>query len=138
MKYIPKTDKQIKELALDIWEGRVFCDRHIKGFKDRDINTVAMVFTPLALFTDAQLKDFLANDPSMIYQYTSQAGPKSPMNVPVFRSFRFLNSHDTKLVMAEFNRLVERLGEGGTLALFEKPQDHELNSAVALATETPP
>lgn len=123
MRYLAKSEKQIKELALDIYEGRVFCDRHIAGFKDRNIATVAMVFTPLALFTEAQMKDFLANDPAMIYQYTNQAGPKSPGNVPVFKSFRFLNSHDTKLVMAEFNRLQEALGPGGTLALFERSEE---------------
>lgn len=92
--YIPKTEEELKKLAVDIVEGSVFSNlHHMKDMKDLE-----MVFMPIALgafseFTEEELKDV-----GLIYEYLDKAGPRSVNGMPSFFSFRFLSRTDTHKV----------------------------------------
>lgn len=55
-----KTDTEIKQIALDLHHGRIFCDRQLQ--KDFD---PALVFMPLALLSGKQLKKLRASTPAL-------------------------------------------------------------------------
>jgi hypothetical protein len=102
-----KKIEDLKQLAKDIWAGTVFTDRHIQDF-----NIVPMVFMPLALGAIGDLSEEDAKDVGMIYEYLSEAGPRSINGYPMFTSCRLLNKDDTKKVWSlyeEVKKMMELL-----------------------------
>lgn len=83
-------DDDLKKLALDIFAGRVFTHRHVQ----RPSNITA-VFMPLALLDHEQLAEFQENAPGLIYEYLSEAAPRSCNGMPMFLSMKMLNQVDT-------------------------------------------
>lgn len=88
-----KTDDEIKELVLDVFNGNVFADFMIPN--EAGPSGVAMVFMPLALMEEEDGKKLMEEDEaSMIYEYMDKAGPRSVNGMPGFFSFKFLNRAD--------------------------------------------
>lgn len=92
--YTPKTDEELKQLAVDIVEGAVFsCLHHM-----RDMSDLQMVFMPIALGAFSECTEEELKDVGMIYEYLDKAGPRSINGMPSFFSFAFLNRADTHKV----------------------------------------
>lgn len=84
-----KTDGELKQLAVDVYHGHVFCDWMCKSDKD-----IRMVFMITAFMDEEQIKDFLAKQPSMIFEYMDKAGPRTVNGMPGFFSMQHLNRAD--------------------------------------------
>jgi len=97
------TDDAIKQLAIDIVDGKVFTSSHIPNYED-----ISMVFMPLAFLDEKQKKDLLTKDPAFIYEYMSESCKMSVNGMPTFMSFRFLNSKDLKK-LNEFSKEYQEL-----------------------------
>jgi len=97
-----KTDEELKQLALDILEGRVFTDRHCS-----EPYEISMVFMPLVFLDEAGIEQLKADDPGMVYEYLTEAGPRSCNGLPNFFSMKLLSQDGTKKVMAIYDQLKE-------------------------------
>ena len=77
-------EKNLRELAMDICDGKVFHDRMIDP--NRFQQDVGMVFMPLALGGMEGLKGI-----GLMYEYYDKAGPRSVNGMPCFFSCRILH-----------------------------------------------
>ena len=88
-----KTKEELKQLALDISDGKVFTDRHL-----RDVEDIGMVFMPIPLGAFAKESKEYIDDIGLIYEYWSEAGPRSVNGYPSFFSMTVLGKEDTEQV----------------------------------------
>ena len=79
--------KDLKKLAEDICEGRVFTQDHVKSPED-----LPMVFLPLILGALKGKKE----DVAFIYEYISERMPRSINGYPIFGSFHCLSKEELK------------------------------------------
>ena len=82
------TEDDMKTLARDWVEGRVFTNRDIK--EDNMIRSVFMLIG-LGGFGDVDTSKI-----GMIYEYLSEAGERSVNGYPMFMSVRFVHKEDMK------------------------------------------
>jgi hypothetical protein len=102
MTYVSKSDKAIKEIALGLMSGAVFCDRMLDHPQ-----MMSMVFMPLAFMDKPMIDDLLTtlepNDDGphgMIYEWFDKAGPRSVNGMPIFTSIQTLSGADVARVDA--------------------------------------
>lgn len=100
MKRPPKTD--LKQIAIDLRAGRIFCDRYIS-----DPKMLSSIFMIFAFMKNEQIDKLKANPPGLIYEYYSEAGPMSVNGMPTFFSCRMLSKTDTKKVLKIVKKLEE-------------------------------
>jgi len=87
---IPLLDeKKLRELAMDICDGKIFHDRMIGP--DRLRQDVGMVFMPFAL---GALEGLKPKTIGLMYEYYDKAGPRSVNGMPCFFSFRILHRNN--------------------------------------------
>jgi len=94
------TNEELKRLAEDICENRVFTDRHIN---EKDAELTPMIFMPLGLgalstidLDNVQVKKKRKeiDEMAMIYEYISEAGPRGINGYPCFFSMKVLTKSD--------------------------------------------
>ena len=96
----PKTEEELKQLALDISEGKVFTDRHLS-----DVRDLSAVLMPLAFLDEAGIEKLKADDPGMVYEYMDKAGPMAVNDMPCFFSMRLLSRDEAKKVGEYYREL---------------------------------
>jgi hypothetical protein len=96
----PRTDDELKQIALDLHQGRIFTDRHCP-----DPETFRMVFMLFVFMTEEHLDQLKADPPGLIFEYLDQAGPRSVNGMPSFFSCQMLNKADTDRVFALYEQL---------------------------------
>lgn len=94
------TPDELKQIAVDLRAGRIFTDRHVKGPEE-----MSMVFMVLLFLDEKALAELKANPPGMVYEYLSEAGPRSINGMPCFMSHRYLTLEDTKTVFDLMKKL---------------------------------
>lgn len=88
--------QELKSLAFDITEGRVFGTWNMS---DAQLKNVPLVFMPVA---------FGGMPPGCamhIYEYVDKAGPRSINGMPQFFSYRFITRDDWKVVVGMLQKL---------------------------------
>lgn len=103
-KYRRMTDKEIKKLAEDMYKGLIFTDMHIRNSED-----IPMVFQPLIFIHEEQLEELRSGPPGLLYEYMSEAGPRSINGMPIFWSFNMLSQEDTKKLFEYYNKIKEAI-----------------------------
>jgi len=97
-----KSDKELRKLALDIADDKVFIDWYLKHDDDSNLEKyghyLTMVFMPLALgaFKDWNREDL--KELGMIYEYLTEAGPRSINGYPSFMSLQYLKREEASRV----------------------------------------
>lgn len=86
---VEKTLEQLRELAADIVDGKVFTTNHIRP---EDVRLIPSLFIPLA-FADEEHRATLENV-AMVYEYIEKAGPRSVNGYPAFFSCKFLTKEE--------------------------------------------
>ncbi len=99
-----KTPDELKQIAVDLFHGKLFTDRHIPK---NEPNGMLMVFMPLGLMEPKDLKKLQDDPPGMIFEYINKAGPRSINGLPGFFSFQMLSQDDTKTVLEMYKKLEE-------------------------------
>lgn len=99
-------DEELKELAKDLYSGRIFTDRHLD--EHIDIQSVFMALMFLESETKAG-KDFFDSKPALIYEYLDQAGPMSINGYPMFFSFRYLNQVECDKMFSYYEKIKEAM-----------------------------
>jgi hypothetical protein len=83
------TDAELKQLAVDISEGKVFGSWMLPPERAQDLMHV--VFMPLALGADKTIQEA---DVWGVYQYTDKATRTTKDGFPLFMSFKILTKED--------------------------------------------
>lgn len=103
------TYKEAKKLAMEIYTGSVFTDRHIRSSDHGDPMLMTCIFMPLVFMSKEQIEEM--KDVGMIYEYMSQAGSRSINGYPIFSSFRRLSKQDTDKVMQLYREICQELDD---------------------------
>ncbi len=115
--------------------GTVFTSDQIPASQMKSL--MGLVFMPLSLgLLDKVSKEEIQNI-RVVYEYLSEAGPRSINRMPIFFSCRFIHKDDTeklnKAVAAEFER---RKGIGAMFDESKKDEDSEAIPPVVVDTAT--
>lgn len=94
--YQPRTDAEIRQLALDLVAGKVFTDRHIRA--DEWQSMVGSIFMVLGLGGPAIFTGIDPADIGFIYEYMDKAGPRGINGYPVFFSLHVVSKADANRV----------------------------------------
>jgi hypothetical protein len=97
---LPK--EKIKELALGIFEDKIFTSQSIRN---GDADLLMMIFLPLVFFSETLRKEFLAHPPAFICAPIAKALPRSINGYPVFAEMQEVHKEDAKLI----NAIIENL-----------------------------
>ncbi len=102
--YTSKTDVELRQLALDYVDGKMFTDKQIPEY---DQHLIFSIFMPLTFIKDDQWKEFV-KDLGMVYEYFDQAGMRSINGYPMFMSLRYLNREDTEKLRGYVDKLIDQ------------------------------
>jgi len=94
------TDVELKQLALDISEGKIFGSWMLPPERAADLMHV--VFMPLALGADKTIQE---SDVWGIYQYIDKASRRTKEGYPLFMSFKILTKDDCAKLAPLLDRL---------------------------------
>jgi len=87
-----RSDDELRQLAVDLFDQKVFCDRFIMNCTGTDL---MMVFLPLALGAFEGMSEAEVEDINFFYEYYSEALPSSINGRPIFSSVNFLTKPET-------------------------------------------
>ena len=100
-KYVSKTHEELKDLALGLCQGRVFCSTQIPNPRD-----IPLVFMVTGFMTKEDLAAMKKAKITMFYEEMSRALPRMINNMPMFTSANMLNETDHKRLL-EINRKIQ-------------------------------
>lgn len=87
MDYTPKTENELREIAQDMYEKRIFSTRHLPK---EDMRFLAHIFLPLAAIKQKDIVFLMQNKITFFYEYYAVASSKCIGGYPQFASLRFL------------------------------------------------
>ena len=99
-------EKDLKQLAIDIAEDKVFGTFHMNKC---EIANMSAVFMPLVFMTDEQRQKMSDNKVVHLYEYYNKAGPRSINGMPTFMSMRNIVSKDWKKVIKYIKKYKARV-----------------------------
>ena len=97
-----KTDKELRQVALGLKTGTIFCNRHVKEARE-----VTMIFQALNFLDEKQAEDFKKRDIGLIYEETCNAAPRSVNGFPMFFSLQTLTKKETEKTLRYHEELVK-------------------------------
>lgn len=100
----PRPDEELRQIGKDLYEGKIFTDRHC-----REANEIPMVFMVLALTPPDQINELLEKlgENPMIFEYMDKAGPRSVNGLPTFLSMQTLSTEETEKVYNYYVKFME-------------------------------
>jgi len=105
-----KTDFEFKRLTVD--ELRTFIDDFVSGRIWTSVHTpenlIATVFMPIAFGAFKDSTEESLNDVGVIYEYMTNAGPRSVNGCPMFTSMRILHKKDWQRAARAIDREQKR------------------------------
>lgn len=101
-----KTDVEIKELALGVYRGEIFTDRHIRS---SDASLLTSIFMPLGFMDDKTAKKVDEDKPVMFYAPLAGAMPRSINGYPFLPSVAYLNEEEFVRFAAVHKALIEAI-----------------------------
>jgi hypothetical protein len=116
-----RTDKELKQIAIDIHAGRIWTDRHCQNPDD-----ITRVFMPLIFAladvekTEDKVEQLkrkveksknrkLLEEAGMIFEYIDKAGPMAINGMPMFLSFHILNKEETVKVCKYYEKVCKAI-----------------------------
>lgn len=100
-----KPPKEIKQIAMDMAEGKVFTSNHIP---EDQIDMLPKIFMVIAL---GGIHPEHTKNLGMIYEYISEAAPMAINGFPSFFSHKMLNRSDTTKLWELYNKYVKMKSE---------------------------
>jgi hypothetical protein len=101
-----KSDKQLKQLALDAWAGKIFTSSQIPEGVE-----LHLVFTALAMMDKDQLQKFADEKPMLFYEYIDEAAPASINGLPMFFSMKWLTEGEVPKFLEYLQKIETALKE---------------------------
>ena len=104
------TSKELKRLALDMAQGKVFASLFVT-----DPSLLSMIFLPLALMSKEHREEWLALEPSFVFEYYDKAGPRGINGYPIFWSCGTVfesQSEEFAGYLEHYQKQLQKLEEG--------------------------
>ncbi len=98
-----KTDQELKQLAIDIYDNKVFTDRHIR--EGESAHRIAVIFMPIALGAFKTKEEI--DDLGLIYEYYDKASPRAINGYPSFFSFNTLTKAECEIMSTHYDAYSE-------------------------------
>lgn len=98
------TDDELKQIAVDLHGGKIWSDLHCKSLED-----LKMSFLIVGLMGPEDLKKMQEEDVDFIYEYLSEAGPRSVNGMPIFFSMRTLTKPDAEKMLGYYAKLKDAI-----------------------------
>lgn len=95
-----RTEQEIKQLAIDIVEGKVFGTWNLKHPED-----VGMIFMAVNFFSSDQMKKLESDNIVHFYEYLDKAGPMSANSMPTFFSMNYLTEDEVDILQPMVEKL---------------------------------
>jgi len=104
------SEDELKRFVMGVCDNNVFTNRHMS---EHEVRHIGMVFMPLALgyLSHPHIPDSYKDSLGCIYEYNSEAGPRSVNGMPCFFSCRFLNKDQAQRAFAAIEKELERRKE---------------------------
>ena len=102
-KFKNQPDRELRELAHDIYRGTKFCSRQV------DPSNFESVFLVWALLNPLEKKQLVDRGMSMLWANMSDAMPRGINGYPVFGSMHILNKHDDLKVYEYYKEIQEKM-----------------------------
>jgi len=110
-KIVSKSDKELKQIALDLHSNKIFCDRHLKQITKHDPHFIKMVFMPLVFMDGKELEKLRKRRVDFIYEYYDKAAPRNINGYPCFFSMRCLTENETERMFGFYNKIKDSVDE---------------------------
>lgn len=101
---VPKTDEELKQLARDLYSGKVYTDRHIPEGERPE-----MVFMGLVLGGPEFIQRLKDEKIWMMYQYMSEACPMAVNGQPSFLTFHTLNQEECERLDVYYKKILDAM-----------------------------
>jgi len=95
-----RPEEELKQIAVDLFQGKIFTDRHLQRLED-----LPMVFMVIAFMRPKDLEKLKDDPPGLIFEYLDKAAPRGTNGMPGFFSCQMLSQEDTKKVSEICGRL---------------------------------
>lgn len=105
-RYVPKTDEEIREIAMGIHKNSIFISWQIA---EHDAGLLTSIFMPLVFLDDITRKEMMRDGIDVLYSYMSEAVGGSINGYPMFFGFGMLNRADNQRVVDKLNQIRELL-----------------------------
>lgn len=102
--YTPKTDDELKRIALDINKGLVFTDKHIREGDERLFGSIFMIYS---LMDAEQLEALKSAEIVTAFEYLEKAASNGVNGYPSFFSLQMLNRTDAEKMWRYYFKLQE-------------------------------
>lgn len=99
------TESELKSIAVDIYDGKIFTDRHCHSEHE-----IKMCFMVVGLGGLSEMSNEELDNIGMLYEYMGEAGPMGVNGKPIFMSVRILSKPDTEK-MFEFYEEYKKVKE---------------------------
>ena len=90
----PRTDEELRKVALDYVNGKIFTSFDIRPGERDSITT--SVFMPLVFMSDEDINSMRDEKIVLLYEYFNKAGTRSANGYPTFLSCHMMNEEDHK------------------------------------------
>lgn len=97
-----KTDEELRQIAVDMYDGKIFSDRHL-----RNIDDIHIVFMPITLGALHNMPEEERRNIGMIYEYMSERGPRDVNGYPTFFSLKILTQEEAGKMFVHFEEYRE-------------------------------
>lgn len=88
-----KTDEELRQLAVDIIDGKVFTSDMIR---ETDLSrSLTFVFFPLLFLEQKDKDELIADNAVVFYEYYDKAGLRGMNGYPIFMSFAYLTRDES-------------------------------------------
>jgi len=91
-------NQELKKLAVEIFEGRVFTNRHCNEHE------LTSVFMPLVFGAFENKTKNERDDIGLIYEYVDKAMPMAINGKPTFASMRYLDKRKTEVMFKYYDK----------------------------------
>jgi len=115
--FTDRSDEWLKQLAIDIHEGKVFTDRHIR--EEDYSHGIKTIFIPLALGSLSDYPKEELGKIGLIFEYMHKASPTSINGYPSFMSVQMISVEQAKKV-DEYWQAYKKLREDFAKSATEK------------------
>lgn len=109
VKYVRKSDKKIRQMAVEYFGGNLFGSW---AFDEADYKSMMpMVFMPLSLMSEVQIKTLVRDEVDHVYGYMKDSAPRSINGYPIFYAMHMINREDFNRFTTACALLQEFMGE---------------------------
>lgn len=102
--YMPKKQSELKDIAKDLVDGKIFSDRHIPEY---DRHLTSMIFMVLALGGSKFASSMIDQKITFVYEYLNETNPRAINGYPTFFTLRMLNDKDTEKMFKYYDKIKE-------------------------------